>query len=163
GARVRLLVEYADRHREIERLLAGVKEANPGAYAEFATRLGSPAAAAPPQHPPEDVALAKIADMPHANLAAPAGRQADWVTELREQLQDADRIVTQLDTKFIELARGYADRQTLTTATLRQALVAETDRYFFDRVLLPRLLTIHGSVASASRLPGVQGLHADLP
>jgi hypothetical protein len=46
SARVRALVDYADRRRELDRLLAAVKEANPAVYAEFAPRLGAAGAPA---------------------------------------------------------------------------------------------------------------------
>jgi hypothetical protein len=50
-ARVRALVDYADRHRELDRLLAAVKEANRAVYAEFELRLSVtvvPGPVAPP-------------------------------------------------------------------------------------------------------------------
>jgi hypothetical protein len=49
SARVRALVDHADRRRELDRLLAAVKEANPAVYAEFAPRLD--VTGAPPAPP----------------------------------------------------------------------------------------------------------------
>ncbi len=47
GARVQLLLDYAQRKILLDDLLARVKAANPRRYAEFASRLGTTAAAAP--------------------------------------------------------------------------------------------------------------------
>src|SRR5262249_16352399 len=54
GARIRLLVEYAERQRLLDRLLEAVRAANPNAYAEFEPRLraAEPPASVPPPPPP---------------------------------------------------------------------------------------------------------------
>jgi nucleoside phosphorylase len=65
GARVRLLVEFAERQRQLSRLLELVREANPGAYEEFEPRLGEGTTS--PPHP--QVSPARQA--PAARAAAP--------------------------------------------------------------------------------------------
>jgi hypothetical protein len=45
SARVRLLVEYAERHRQLKQLVERTKELNPDAYAEVESHLGAPQSA----------------------------------------------------------------------------------------------------------------------
>jgi hypothetical protein len=78
----------------------------------------------------------------------PAAAAVDSFAELRSDLEEANRIVQTLDSTFIDLARGYADRGTLLDPQQRHALIADTDTYLYDRVLLPRLVIIKGSMES---------------
>src|SRR4051794_27812652 len=60
GQRVRMLVEYVNRQRELDKLLAAVRKANPKAYAEYEPRLGGEGAAATLKAGPVPAAAQKV-------------------------------------------------------------------------------------------------------
>jgi esterase/lipase superfamily enzyme len=59
--RIRILLEYAKKHRKIDQLLKAIEEINPTVYREFAPKLGgSQNSKTHPEPPPTDVQTAEI-------------------------------------------------------------------------------------------------------
>ncbi|MDT9340630.1 alpha/beta hydrolase [Trichodesmium erythraeum 21-75] len=81
--RVRILIEYADKHREIEQLLEGIKNINPKVYQEYESKLGEN----PPPPPIEKCDVLVLA----ANPTTTQPLQLKKETELiREKLQQTE-------------------------------------------------------------------------
>jgi hypothetical protein len=70
--------------------------------------------------------------------------------ELTKDLDDASKIVKELDSRFIDLAKRFANRDILSKPELHAPLINETKDYLYDRQLLPDLIKIEGAVEDAS-------------
>src|SRR5438067_2867639 len=90
GQRVRLLLDYADRHRQLDKLLAAVKEANAVVYSEYEQRLAGAAAPTTPPPAPAEQETCDILVLAANPLGTP---QLDLQAEadlIRQRLQEGE-------------------------------------------------------------------------
>ncbi|MDY6784355.1 MAG: alpha/beta hydrolase [Cyanobacteriota bacterium] len=94
--RIRILLDYAKKHREIEKLLKAIKEINPTVYQNFDAKLGAPSGSeAHPKPLPTDVQTLEIQKCDILVLAAnpintPKLKIEQEAASIRERLQEGE-------------------------------------------------------------------------
>ncbi|ABG51317.1 protein of unknown function DUF900, hydrolase-like [Trichodesmium erythraeum IMS101] len=102
--RVRILIEYADKHREIERLLEGIKNINPKVYQEYESKLGEN----PPPPPIEKCDVLVLAANPTTTQPLQLKKETELIREKLQQTEfGKNYIVYGEENAFIEDLSQY--------------------------------------------------------
>ena len=102
--RVRILIEYADKHREIEQLLEGIKNINPKVYQEYESKLGEN----PPPPPIEKCDVLVLAANPTTTQPLQLKKETELIREKLQQTEfGKNYIVYGEENAFIEDLSKY--------------------------------------------------------
>ena len=102
--RVRILIEYADKHREIEQLLEGIKNINPKVYQEYESKLGEN----PPPPPVEKCDVLVLAANPTTTQPLQLKKETELIREKLQQTEfGKNYIVYGEENAFIEDLSKY--------------------------------------------------------
>jgi hypothetical protein len=82
---------------------------------------------------------------------------SDFLSNLDDALDATTKIVNKLDDLFVDLVRGFADREIIDNQVLLQTHVKETRKYLQKRDLLPRLEQCIGAISGAAVDPRLAG------